>query len=177
MAIYEPQPELLVSNFPDVLMGELESLEMMSAFAIEPEPGRTKPRPASGDQLRSSRDLARTIAASGIEPGSLVGLALNAKLRALHMFEGPLATQTRAGAVNALRGLEAATVLGGGTQLVIVRYQQLPWKEETHGDALAGDEVLKLVQEMGGFLPAEVLDFVWVDPSGKYVGALDVGLL
>ena len=101
---YEPQREMLISpNFPDPLLGSLEDLEMRTAFAADPDPGESLPKPLA-PALRTSSDVPMILGAADVEAPGLVAIAMDARLRPMHVLAGPPA-RSEASARSALREL------------------------------------------------------------------------
>lgn len=184
MAIYEPQDELLVvpnRPFGDPLLGpKLSALELRSAFAAEPDPGSSRPRPRE-PAITSSNSVPPIVEdaqrRAGFEAPRLIAILLDTKLRPLHVVDGPpayTAEEAHAAAVDTQR----LGVLGGATQCLIVRYEAKPrgnlgWESALHEDPVLAELATRQRRQV---LAVELLDYVWVDPdSGAALGAHDIG--
>ena len=188
MADYEPMPERMLvapnpgavgAAFPDPLLSGLDTLEIRSALAIEPEPGQTYP--AQRDNavvLRGSGDVEAVIRASSVEPGHTFALVLDTRNRLLHLVAGP-AVDTVGEANDALRSILAVTVLGGGSHFLLVRYDAFPGPGTGWGSGPTLDTpLLNLLQSVrrAGTLPLQMLDFLWIEPDGRALSAVDAGV-
>lgn len=186
MAIYEDTPELLLPNVGDPLFGDLDRLELRSAFALDFDPDRDIPLPGEvgAPRIASSRDMAELVRGSNAPHPSYVLVVLNAKNRPLHVMShelvddapGTLIRQVEEDSQAAMVAMLEMAILGGGLAMIVARYAAY-----NESATLLGDSMLFRLKRANNdhMLAVKLLDYMWIDPDvpGRSLSALDTGLL
>jgi hypothetical protein len=190
MAIYTDPPEVLFPNVGDPLLGDLDTLELRSAFALDHDPGRRVALPGEARSARvgSSRDVVTLV--DSVEPPQPAYLlvVLNAKNEPLHVMNHELLDETSGtplfqvdeAAGEAVATMLEMAILGGGVGMIVVRFAPLR-AERARGRTAAPSDVMfdvLLREHNDQLLPLRFLDYLWLDPAEPFrvTSARDLGL-